>query len=355
MGYYVDFATGRTLMPDDKVVAFAIAPVIHPALPKSKARNPFYTQDEYEALSLPIRGRLEGETFTPEPDQQSLRIFLNSIGSESWQSFQEKHLHENEPLKLAASKLVDFYDEDSPERDVVVAMTYLHETTFSKIIDLASVPGTAESEAKDATRLLLDARSRIRAGLFEAKSAICQQDHDPSVLERIADFGSPGEASYMPIEGWWIYTPRVMSFFNQDRHSPSTGEHLVTSIKRYHNERDLYDFRALRQTYHDAGESLRFMQELGFLGHVLRPSKRLMADNRLRNAELSALDLAMSLDEISGNEDIFADWIAHLNYPHVLEIRRILRETLTRLDEEIPRIHKGSRWKGGEFNPADEA
>lgn len=345
MGYFTDFVTGRTLMPYDNVIAFIIAPVIHEARPKHRARNPLHEQDEFEALSLPISGKLDGQTFAPSADQQALSIFLESFGIANWECFHERHLVENEPLRLAASKMIEVWSGESAERDVIVAVGYLHETTFTKIVELAPITGDVGSDAKQATAMMLDARKRIATNDFKAKSVLCHEDHDPLIIERIANFGSPREASYMPIGGWWIYTPSVMSFFDENRHPISVGEHLVGSVRAYHAAHGLYECEALEETYANAGSYRRFMLQLGFLGHILRPSKIIMSDNRLGIAQLNSRDIAVSLEEISGNNDIFADWIAHVQYPRLLELRETLQTTLTKLDEEIPRVHKGSKYK----------
>lgn len=56
-------------------------------------------------------------------------------------------------------------------------------------------------------------------------------------------------------------------------------------------------------------------------------------------------DVAIGLKDISKNSDLFADWIAHVKYPKLLEIRSTLAAVLAHLDDELPSVHKGSRYK----------
>lgn len=346
MTYFTDFVTGRTLLPGDRVTGFIVAPVIHEAFPKHRAHHALHEQDHFEPLSLPIQGTLEGQVFSPDPDQQALKIWLEFVNLSNWTDFHKKHLQNGDTFELRQSKMINSWNGNSPERKVVFAIAYVHTSTLEKLVGIAFSSNDVEYEAEQATAMMLDARERIKTGNFSARRPICREDHDPSVIASLADFGSPKEACYMPLSGWWIYTPNVMSaFFGVERHPIPVSEHLVGSVKSYHKKYDHYSNNAIAQTYRDAGSFYRFMSALDCLGHIVQPSKRIMYDNRLETARVALNDLASSLTGISNNTDIFADWIAHVKYPHLLDIRSNLASILERLDRELPAVHKGSKYK----------
>lgn len=346
MTYYTDFVTGRTLLPGEPVTAFVVAPVIHNAFPKHRAHHPLHEQDHFEPLSLPIQGTLEGEEFTPDPDQQSLKIWLEFVSLANWKEFQDKHLRNKDTFELGRSKMINSWNGESPKREIIFATAFVHTSTLKKLVEIAFSKNNVDHDATEATAMMLDARERIATGNFSAKSGICYNDHDPKLIASLANFGSPREACYMPLAGWWIYTPSVMGgFFSVEAHPIPVSEHLVGSVKSYHEKHDSYSKDAVTQTYRDAGLFYRFMSALDCLGHIVQPSKRIMYDNRLETARVALNDLTFSLTGISNNTDIFADWIAHVKYPHLLDIRSKLASILERLDLELPAVHKGSKYK----------